>query len=62
MIKWCRAHYLDASALVKLVAEDADDEPGRAVLRSFYWENTANVYATSFSVAESLSAFKSKLL
>jgi len=59
---WCRAHYLDASALVKLVAEDPDEKPGRETLRGYYRTHAANVYATSFSVAETFSAFKSKLL
>jgi predicted nucleic acid-binding protein len=60
--KWCRPNYFDASALVKLVADDVDEEPGRIALRRYYWSNTASVYATSFSVAESLSAFKTKFL
>jgi predicted nucleic acid-binding protein len=59
---WCRPNYLDASALVKLVADDVDEEPGRTALRAYYWQNASSVYATSFSVAESLSAFKSKSL
>jgi predicted nucleic acid-binding protein len=45
---------------VKLVADDLDDEPGREALRAYYWANTASVYATSYSVAETLSAFKKK--
>ncbi len=54
-------HYLDASALVKLVAEDADEEPGRAVLRQYY-RSHALYYATSYCLAEALSAFKVKWL
>jgi predicted nucleic acid-binding protein len=55
------ACYLDASALVKLVADDSDDEPGRAVLRDYYYRN-GPYYATSYCLAEALSAFKLKWL
>ena len=54
-----KAHYLDASALVKLVADDPDEEPGRDVLRKYYREHS-NRYATSCSVTEAFSAFKLK--
>jgi predicted nucleic acid-binding protein len=53
------ASYFDASALVKLVANDADEEPGRAAVRRHYFDN-ALMFSTSFCVAECLSAFKSK--
>lgn len=56
-----KAHCLDASALVKLVADDADEEPGREVLRTYY-RNHSSRYSTSFCVAEALSAFKQKFL
>ena len=56
-----KAHYFDASALVKLVADDPDEEPGRDVLRQYY-RNHSNRYATSYCVTEALSAFKSKFL
>ena len=56
-----KVHYLDASALVKLVADDADEEPGRAVLRQYYFGH-AQHYATSYCLAEALSAFKVKWL
>jgi len=59
---WGKAHYLDASALVKLVADDPDEEPGRDVLRKYYWQHTASVYATSYCITETFSAFKRKLL
>jgi len=59
-IYWCKAHYLDASALVKLVADDSDEEPGRDVLREYYWRHIASVYATSYCITETLSAFKGK--
>ena len=45
---WCNAHYLDASALVKLVADDPTEEPGREVLRKYYWGHAAHMYATSY--------------
>ena len=56
-----KAHYLDASALVKLVADDPDEEPGRDVLRKYYREHS-NRYATSYCVTEAFSAFKLKFL
>lgn len=56
-----KAHYLDASALVKLVADDPDEEPGREVLRQYYRDHS-NRYATSYCVTEAFSAFKSKFL
>jgi predicted nucleic acid-binding protein len=57
----CKAHYLDASALVKLVADDAAEEPGRDALRKYYHSH-ASRYATSYSITEALSAFKRKFL
>lgn len=56
-----KAHYLDASALVKLVADDPDEAPGREVLRKYYHEHSCR-YATSFCVTEAFSAFKWKFL
>jgi predicted nucleic acid-binding protein len=56
-----KAHYLDASALVKLVADDPDEEPGRDVLRKYYHEHS-NRYATSYCVTEAFSAFKGKFV
>jgi predicted nucleic acid-binding protein len=57
-----KAHYLDASALVKLVADDQDDEKGRDALRDYYWKHPASMYATSYCVAETLGVFKRKQL
>ena len=54
-----KVHYLDASALVKLVADDPDEEPGRDVLRQYYREHSSR-YATSYCVTEAFSAFKLK--
>jgi predicted nucleic acid-binding protein len=59
---WCKAHYLDASALVKLVADDPSEEPGRRVLRRYYWQHVASMYATSYCITEAFSAFKRKFL
>ncbi len=56
-----KAHYLDASALVKLVADDPDEARGRDVVRKYYREHS-NMYATSYCVTEGLSAFKLKFL
>lgn len=57
----CCAHYLDASALVKLVANDPAEKPGRDAVRKYYHEH-ANMYATSYSVAETFSAFKGEFV
>lgn len=62
MYKYCKANYFDASALVKLIADDPDEAPGRNAMRDYYWSNTASVYATAYSVTETLSAFKRKHL
>ena len=59
---WCKAHYLDASALVKLVADDPEEDLGREALRKYYWGHTASMYATSYCIAEAFSALKSKFL
>jgi predicted nucleic acid-binding protein len=55
----CRACYFDASALVKLVADDDDEKDGREAVRNLYWNN-ANMYATSYCVTEALGVFKRK--
>jgi predicted nucleic acid-binding protein len=60
MTEWGKTHYLDASVLVKLIADDPEDEPGRKAVREYYWQHTDSVYATSFSIAETFSAFKGK--
>jgi predicted nucleic acid-binding protein len=52
-------HYLDASALVKLVADDPDDAPGRDVLLQYYHQHT-NMLTTSHCLSEALSIFKVK--
>ena len=57
-----KAHYLDASALVKLVANDPDEAPGRDVLRQYYRGAPQGRYAASFCVTEAFSAFKLKFL
>jgi predicted nucleic acid-binding protein len=57
----CKPHYFDASALVKLVADDFDELLGRDALRKYYWQHTASVYSTSYCIAETFSAFKRKL-
>ncbi len=59
---WCKAHYLDASALVKLVADDPAEEPGRDVLRRYYWQHTDGMYATSYCITETFSVLKRKFL
>jgi predicted nucleic acid-binding protein len=57
-----KVHYFDASALVKLVAEDPDDEPGRNALRRYHNEHAHPGYTTSFCIAEAFGALKSKFL
>jgi hypothetical protein len=57
-----KVHYFDASALVKLVADDADEEPGRKVLREYHRQHAHPGYTTSFCVAEAFGAFKLKFL
>jgi predicted nucleic acid-binding protein len=55
------AFYLDASALVKLVANDLCEEKGRTAIREFFWGH-ANMYATSYCVAETFGALKRKFV
>jgi hypothetical protein len=57
-----KVHYFDASALVKLAADDADDEPGRDVLRKYHNEHAHPGYTTSFCVAEAFGALKNKFI
>jgi predicted nucleic acid-binding protein len=59
---WGKTHYLDASALVKLVADDPEEALGRYAVRKYYSEHKDSVYATSYCVTETFSAFKTKFL
>ena len=54
-----KMHYLDASALVKLVAEDPDDEPGRTAIRA-YFKNHTDFITTFYCLSEVFSVFKAK--
>ncbi|MBI3895757.1 MAG: type II toxin-antitoxin system VapC family toxin [Acidobacteria bacterium] len=56
-----KVHYLDASALVKLVADDSDEEPGRTAVRKYY-ETHTSMMTTSHCFLEALSVFKNKFL
>jgi predicted nucleic acid-binding protein len=58
---WCKAHYLDASALVKLVDDSAEESKGRDALRKYYNEH-ASMYSTSYCLAEAFGVFKRKFL
>ncbi|HEV2495661.1 MAG TPA: hypothetical protein VG204_21595 [Terriglobia bacterium] len=58
---WCKAHYLDASALVKLVDDGAGESKGRDALRKYYNEHTS-MYSTSYCLAEAFGVFKRKFL
>jgi predicted nucleic acid-binding protein len=57
-----KVHYFDASALVKLVADDIDEAPGRDVLRKYFRQHARPGYTTSFCIAEAFGAFKLKFL
>jgi len=57
-----KVHYFDASALVKLVADDPDEEPGREALRKYHREYAHPGYTVSFCVTEALGALKLKFL
>jgi predicted nucleic acid-binding protein len=57
-----KVHYYDASALVKLVADDVDEEPGRDVLRNYHRAHAHPGYTTSFCIAEAFGALKRKFL
>src|ERR1051325_7321587 len=52
---WVRAHYLDASALVKLVVEEHDS----LAVRTFFQANT-NFHTTSLCLGEALGVLKGK--
>jgi hypothetical protein len=56
-----KAHYWDASALVRLVAEDPVEQGGRADLRTFFF-GQGHHYSTSACLAEALGVFKRKWL
>jgi predicted nucleic acid-binding protein len=57
-----KVHYFDASALVKLVADDLDEEPGRKLLRKYHNQHAHPGYTTSFCIAEAFGALKRKFL
>jgi predicted nucleic acid-binding protein len=52
-------YYWDASALVKVVAIDPDESPGRDAVRDFF-HNRGLHRTTPYCLAEALSAFKLK--
>ena len=54
-------HYWDASALVKVIANDADEAMNRTAVREYFHNNGLH-NATSYCLAEALSALKSKWL
>jgi predicted nucleic acid-binding protein len=57
-----KVHYFDASALVKLVADDSDEEQGRDTLRDYHRQHAHPGYTTSFCVAEAFGVLKRKFL
>lgn len=54
-MSWVKPHYLDASALVKLVVDETDSQR----LREFFRGNT-NFHATSLCLGEALGVLKGK--
>jgi len=57
-----KAHYFDASALVKLIADDPDEIPGRKALVEYCAAHRGHRYTTSYCFTEALSALKLKFL
>ena len=53
--------YFDASALVKVAANDDAEQPGREALREFFHTSPSR-RTTSFCIAEALGVFKRKFL
>ena len=58
---WCKAHYLDASALVMLVDDSARESKGRDALRKYYNEHTS-MYSNCYCLGEAFGVFKRKYL
>ena len=56
-ISYWKAHYLDASAAVKLVIEEA----GSSNIKRYFFGDRAGFFITSLSLAEALGVFKRKL-
>jgi predicted nucleic acid-binding protein len=56
-----RVHYWDASALVRIVAEDPAEQVGRAELRALFFGQGSH-YATQACLAEAIGVFKRKWL
>jgi len=54
-----KCSYFDASALIKLVSEEASEEPGRSAVRK-YIKREANLYTTSHCISEALGVLKVK--
>ncbi len=57
--RWAKAHYLDASALVKLVIDSPEEKDGRESLRRYVYSNSS-FYTTSLCFAEALGVIKVK--
>ncbi len=54
-----KCSYFDASALIKLVSEEASEEPGRSAVRK-YVKREANLYTTAHCISEALGVLKVK--
>jgi len=56
---WAKAHYLDASAIIKLLIDIPEENIGREALRAYFYGN-ANFHMTSLCFAEALGVLKVK--
>lgn len=54
-----KCHYLDTSALIKILVDDSDEEEGRANLRK-YFNSESSFYTTSFCFSETIGILKKK--
>ena len=58
--KAAKAHYLDASALIKLILDCQDEEPGRKELRNYFNSESKPFFTTSICFAETIGILKKK--
>lgn len=56
---WAKTHYLDASALIKLLIDIPEENVGREALRAYFYGN-ANFHMTSLCFAEAFGVLKVK--
>ena len=58
--KTAKTHYLDASALIKLILDCQDEKPGREELRYHFNSESKPFYTTSICFAETIGILKKK--